>query len=589
MKATRYIGGFRGIELLAVLLLKLALPAAGQTGGMPVVTIRATDPFASESGHTGTFTLFRDGPTNQTLTVFYGIGGTASNGVDYVTIPFRTIIPAGLRTATITVTPIDDTLVEGTETVELDLTKYLVLPPVNYSIGSPSNAVVYIADNDGSNVPPIVSILTPTNGSKFTAPANINICAEAHDPDGQVMQVEFFENGTSIGVRTNCLPCANPANSFCVAWSGVGQGAYDLTAVATDDGGASTTSAPVHITVGPGTTSNLPPVVRIISPANGATFRAPVNIPIYAYSRDPDGKVVSVEFFADTNSLGFGRTLSNTVATANGSYFFLVWSNAPLGVYPLTAKSTDNGGAVSTSDVVRVTILPTLPPPTNRPAVVSIVATDPMAIEGTNCWPWVGSTNTSPTWTNWMGTAVGCRFYTNCGPKSATFTVRRDGSTSNALTVTYAIGGTASNGVDYVMLPGSVTIPAGDRRALITVVPIDDGPPDVTSTVILRLLPSTDTPLDYVLGYPRNAAAIVLDGRFPRPVAEALRDRCFHLSANGPDGAWFGIEYSNDLQNWVPICNNQVIQGSIDFIDPDAQSQASRLYRAVPLSGPPPE
>jgi hypothetical protein len=138
-----------------------------------------------------------------------------------------------------------------------------------------------------------------------------------------------------------------------------------------------------------------------------------------------------------------------------------------------------------------------------------------------------------------------------------------------------------------LFVPGFVTIPAGDRRALIPVVPIDDGPPDISSTVVLRLLPSTNSPLDYVLGFPHHAAALILDGRRPHPSTAALADRCFHLNASGPDGAWFRIEYSTNLRDWIPICNNQVIQGSIDFVDPDAQTDSSRLYRAVPINGPP--
>src|SRR5437588_13122359 len=80
---------------------------------MPVITVRATDPFASESGDTGAFTLFRDGPTNNALTVFCLFGGTASNGVDYATLPNWVNIPAGARAAAVTVAPIDDKLVEG--------------------------------------------------------------------------------------------------------------------------------------------------------------------------------------------------------------------------------------------------------------------------------------------------------------------------------------------------------------------------------------------------------------------------------------------------------------------------------------------
>src|SRR5262245_27696349 len=91
-----------GIDLLVVLIAGLACPALAQNSGRisnswPIVTIRATDPLASESGDTGTFTLFRDGSTNSTLNVYYLIGGTASNGVDYATISPWTTIPAGLR------------------------------------------------------------------------------------------------------------------------------------------------------------------------------------------------------------------------------------------------------------------------------------------------------------------------------------------------------------------------------------------------------------------------------------------------------------------------------------------------------------
>ncbi len=380
-------------------------------------------------------------------------------------------------------------------------------------------------------------------------------------------------------------------------WLNPSPGNYPLTAVATDNGGASTTSDPVNITVLQGPPTNLPPVVRMVSPANGSVFHAPINLPLFAFANDPDGSVSSVEFFAGTNHLGFGQRrwypLPRIVIgdpmppIYPTNLFFLIWSNAPVGVYALTAVATDNGGASTTSaPPVNIAILPSLPPPTNRPPIVSIVATDPMAIEGTNCWVWPGETNSPPTWAAWP-TAV-CRYFTNCGPKTATFTVRRFGDTNGDLTVPYDIGGTASNGVDYVALPGSVTIPAGERRALITIVPIDDGPPDVNKTVILALTASTNLPPDYLLGFPRRAAAIIID-QAPCPTTGMLPDGCFHLAAPGPDAAWFSIEYSTDLVNWTSICTNQVINGSIDFVDPDAVGNPSRFYRAVPLTNAPSE
>ncbi len=119
--------------------------------------------------------------------------------------------------------------------------------------------------------------------------------------------------------------------------------------------------------------------------------------------------------------------------------------------------------------------------------------------------------------------------------------------------------------------------------------PIDDGPPDVNKTVILALTPDTNAPPDYLLGFPRRAAAIIIDSNGPRPVTGLLPDRCFHLVTPGPDAAWFSVEYSTDLVNWTPVCTNQVINGSIDFVDPDAQSNSSGFYRAVPLTNPPSE
>jgi hypothetical protein len=190
-----------------------------------------------------------------------------------------------------------------------------------------------------------------------------------------------------------------------------------------------------------------------------------------------------------------------------------------------------------------------------------------------------------PTWTNWPGgtrTSV-----TNCGPKNATFAVYRSGKTNSALTVTYAIGGTASNGLDYVTLPGIATIQAGQRLAMIPIVPLDDGPPDHNSTVILHLIPSTTTPPAYVVGSPASAAALILYSPSPTAAIGALPDRTFHLNAAGPNGAWFHVEYSTDMFKWTPICTNQVVNGSVDFIDPSASTGQGRFYRAVPEANPP--
>jgi len=562
---------------------------------LPVVTIDATAPFASWAGHAGAFTLFRAGPTNATLNVFYLIGGTASNGVDYAAIGNWALIPAGVSATTIKISPINLGQT-NIETVTLKLSPSPLMIPVNYEIGSPSEATVFIRV---TNLPPLVRIAIPTNGASFFAPADITVCAEARDLDGYVATVEFFANANSLGIKWNNPLSASPINPFCILWSNVAPGPYVLTAKATDNGGAVTISDPVNINVlpGPPPPTNLPPIVRLTSPPDGAVFRGPLDLPIFAYAADLDGYITGVKVLAGTMDLGPGRRVCAWLASSGlqpslicpTNLFALIWSNAPPGAYALTAVAADNGSASTVSPPVNITILPSPPPPTNRPPIVSIVASDPIAIEGTNCWPWLGLTGVTPTWNNWTASPSLCQFVTNCGPKNATFDVRRFGDTNDDLTISYTIGGSATNGVDYVPLPGTVTIPAGQRRALITVVPLDDGPPDITSTVILKLNPSTNTPPDFLLGYPRVAAALIIDSVWPRPLTGVLPDRCFHLSTTGPAGAWFHVEASADLLNWMPICTNQVVNGAIDFVDPDAQVTQTRFYRAVPELTPPPE
>jgi hypothetical protein len=590
---------------------------------VPTVIIEPTDPTATWSGDPGVFTVYREGIA-ENLTVYYTISGTAVDGWDYQWITNRVIIPASALSADIVIHPIN----HG-QTTDKTVTLQLIERPstggpepqyLTYQIGNPSIATVDITSRPPTL--PEVSIISPANGADFYTPINLPIVACAQDSNGPVVSVEFFENGHSLGIVSNppspiilpaipgsypTFPSMPPYRPFVLVWSNVPPGTNVLlTAKATDNGGAFSTSAPVSIIVHPGPPpppppppTNLPPVVRITSPADGAIFRAPVNIPIYAYAADKDGYVTGIEFFAGSTDLGPGSRVTAVPPPLSPgqaqppilifrptNYWAFVWTNPPQGGYALTAVAADNGGASTVSEAVNITIVGPVPPPTNPLPIVTISALDPIAIEGTNCWPWLGLVGTTPTWANWTATTSVCQYFTNCGPKNATFAVRRLGPTNDDLAVTYAVGGTATNGVDYVTLSGVVTIPAGSYVAVITVIPIDDGSPDITKTVILTLTPSSD----YTVGCPRTAAAIILDSLKPPPVAGALPDRTFHVNAAGPNGAWFHIEYSTDLLHWTPICSstNQVFAGGLNFVDPDALGNQLRFYRAVPEANPAP-
>lgn len=70
--------------------------------------------------------------------------------------------------------------------------------------------------------------------------------------------------------------------------------------------------------------------------------------------------------------------------------------------------------------------------------------------------------------------------------------VARDGDVSAPLLVSYAIGGTATNGVDYGLLPGTIEIPARKRTAKIAIRPRRDALVENPETIELALLPGPD-------------------------------------------------------------------------------------------------
>jgi serine protease len=115
----------------------------GASACMTDITIAATDASAAETGDTGTFTLTRSGDTTGALAVAIAVSGSGVNGTNYQSIASSVNFTAGASTATVTVTPIDNSAVDGAKTVTLTIQS-----GTGYNAGSPSSATVTISDND---------------------------------------------------------------------------------------------------------------------------------------------------------------------------------------------------------------------------------------------------------------------------------------------------------------------------------------------------------------------------------------------------------------------------------------------------------
>jgi hypothetical protein len=305
------------------------------------------------------FRVSRTGPTNTALGVGIRMSGTASNGVDYSFVSNVVSIPAGSAFADVFISVLDDTLVEGTESVILTLIPTPCLEC--YVVSSNSSATAYILDNEPTNSGPKVSILSPADGVKFTLPTNILLRASASDPeDGNDILVEFYVGtlriGTATFVPTLCPSPECPYYAF--VWSNAPAGTLPIFAIATDKAGAHTVSAPVNITVSPAT--NQPPVVTILNPTNGAVVAFPTSIFVLMGVHDADGlaRNATVQMFANNQSLGYAQITDP--GPEHDQAFRFIWTNAQPGSYILTAQARDEAGAFFEASV-QITVLGDLP------------------------------------------------------------------------------------------------------------------------------------------------------------------------------------------------------------------------------------
>jgi RHS repeat-associated protein len=182
------------------------------------------------------------------------------------------------------------------------------------------------------NALPSVAITSPGNNTILTAPATFTVTASASDSDGSIAKVAFYKGATLIGTATSA--------PYSVTLRDAAAGVLNLTATAIDNRGASSTSAPVTVTV------NSLPSVSLTSPSSNAAFKAPANIPLAVQVADTDGSIASVEYF-------YGTALITSLSAPPYSF---VWTEVPQGTYALTARVTDNLGGSITSVAVNVTV-----------------------------------------------------------------------------------------------------------------------------------------------------------------------------------------------------------------------------------------
>jgi hypothetical protein len=492
---------------------------------LPIISIaKGTD--AAEPATAGSFTLSRTGDTAAALTVNLDVPtGTATNGVDYTTLATTATFAAGSATATVNVSVIDDTLVEGTETSGLALKT-----GTGYTLGTTTSASINLADNDVAPPPPVpvLPIISIAKGTDTAEPATA---------------------GSFTLTRTGATTAALTVNLDVP--TGTATNGVDYTTLATTAtfaAGSATATVNVNViddTLVEGTETISLALKTGTGYTLGTTTSASINLADNDVAPPPPVPVLPIISIAKGTDAAEPATNGSLILTRTGDTTaeLIVNVTAPTGTatsgvdYQLTSRNGDTLAGGSGSSAVTTTVKFAAGSST---ATVNATPIDDTLVEGTETIGLALKTGTGYT----LGTTTSASINladndvappppvlvlpiislaTNEPNAAETkqgktlcpgqFTVTRTGDLTQALTTNYAVTGTATNGTDYQTLDGIATFKAGAATALIDVNVIDDKIYEGDETVTLKLVESTN----YTIASANSGTVTIADNDRQKP------------------------------------------------------------------------
>jgi hypothetical protein len=341
--------------------------------------------------------------------------------------------------------------------------------------------------------------------------------------------------------------------------------------------------------------ANLPPTVVLNPPTGG--MAAPVGTPIalIATASDPDGSVTKVDFYVGDTLLG----TANPIVLPPGlppSPFFYLWQPTEEGVYLVSARATDNAGAVAVSLVESVVIGPgtlNMPPTVSlrRPAngaefgkvsqiVLEADATDDgrvVSVEFFDLGVSVGTVSTAPYVLTLATLGAGAHVLSAVATDDSGNTTTSDPVTINILPPSPNLPPTIQllgvQSLDQLAEPVNLrlTATARDTDGSIASVEYFDGEKPLGKSATAPF-PITVTDLGFGIhtltaratdneGYVgASAPATIRVGSIPsgvpdRQLAAVLDDAKtkINLTATADTGFYYALEGSPDLINWYPL------------------------------------
>ena len=459
----------------------------------PTVNVSVSPASVNEDGPgLLTYTFTRSIVTASSLTVNFSVGGSA-DASDYVqtgatsfTPPTGTVTFAGgSAIATVTVDPIADSAAEINETVELTLTS-----GPGYTVGNPpNNTATGTINNDDTNVSVSVSQLPVDEDGAGTG--NL-VYTFTRSGLTSAISVNFTLTGSTATFGSDytqdCLGCSSFTASGGTINFGNGETLKTVTVTPTPDttdeldeiltlnvaAGSSYTVGSPSTAIGTIKDNDPAPTISInnVSKAEGNSGQSTFDFIVSL--TNPSSSQITVNYATDTT----GATATGGANCSAGTDFFTT-----------SGELTFNAG--ETSKPVSVTVCGDTDVEPNETFFVNLSNNSPdsnlpVSTKGTGT---ITNDDTNVTVT------VAPTSVTEDGTQNLVYTFTRTGVMTNALTVKFSVGGTATLNTDYshsgaaTFSPsaGTVTILADQPGATVTLDPTADTTNEPDETVTLTI------------------------------------------------------------------------------------------------------
>jgi len=167
-------------------------------GALSTVTLSASSDTVNEAGGNASFIVTRTGPTNTPLTVYFEVGGSAWEGIDYAAIGTNVTIAPGATTANIVIAAINDSAREVGDVTGFETIIIQVRPGTNYLVGNPSGRTMRINDDEGDTALPAVGFMRNVSSAREDAGlVNLYVRVSANPATNRPIQVEYRVIGGS--------------------------------------------------------------------------------------------------------------------------------------------------------------------------------------------------------------------------------------------------------------------------------------------------------------------------------------------------------------------------------------------------------